>query len=444
MGLLLSLLTAVFSILAIYIFSHSIASSVFCTFILVVGHIYCESISAEARQRGHMLLYVTIALLHYSDIMVNLLTYNYDRFLMKAPDQWLFYNVSEVFSHNNFSYIIYKCFEKPEYVDLNGYLFYISVLAYIANVFFDGNCWMLQILGSTLFGVLSTLVIYKMFLLFVGPKKAFKYALFFCSLSFFAFFSPFLMRDIHIALIIVYVTYIVLKPFSAPNVVRLIMLTIVAYSFRSESGLFLLVFIGLYYWNQYRKRVDLSISILIILFVGMLISIIVYQKFVLTTGGYYDKLFSQVGNDSNSSYNMLPSYLVQPFLFVNSQITVIPNFKEVLNSDNLCQTLLFLLEVTQTYLWTFISVFLLKWLFIDKRRKKIPTNIMMIYYISILFIAINTFDMASRRIFGVYPFMFILFAFLMQKYHKREIKKFMLPYLVIYTAWCAFVMLVIR
>ena len=134
---------AVLTILLLYFVSHSIAATFFSCVIFAVGHLYCETIKNETKNRAHFLMncififYLIIALLHYGDTMLNLLAYSYDKHLMKVPDQLWFYQVAKEFSGNHdFSIIIHRCFVNPEYSDLNGYLFYISVIAYIADVFF--------------------------------------------------------------------------------------------------------------------------------------------------------------------------------------------------------------------------------------------------------------------------------------------------------------------
>ena len=108
-------------------------------------------------------------------------------------------------------------------IENEGYIFYIGMLAYMAEHFFDGNHLLLQFLGSVISGSLMAIVFYKICLLFFDAKRSVIYALLYSLCTVVFYYSFTLVRDIHIAFFYILSFYIIFKRFSIKGFVLLLL-----------------------------------------------------------------------------------------------------------------------------------------------------------------------------------------------------------------------------
>lgn len=150
----------------------------------------------------------------------------------------------------------------------------------------DGNNLLYQFMGSVLFGSLFSIVLYKIFLLYIDGKKAFGYVLIFSLCSVVFSYGFLFLRDVVILFFYVSILYIVLRKFTVRNLVGLILLSFIVFQLREEHGLFSLVFIAYYIYKAFRK-----IKVLV-----WLLLLCLPVVFFVYFGTYFDRSVSSMEN----------------------------------------------------------------------------------------------------------------------------------------------------
>ena len=197
----LSYIAGIFVILLALVVGQSFAVLFLTFFFYVIGHLVCFSIEKPNRKEGVILFnwvfsgLILFAILHYLNTIVN-----YSDFAVDWRDEYKFWLISEDFSqYANIKKVFKDSFSVYRLSDLPGYAFYIGSLAYVAENFFDGNHLLLQFIGTTFWGGMSSLLLYKCFLLYFSRKDSFKYVICFSLFSVLFAYSFVFLRDIIIA-----------------------------------------------------------------------------------------------------------------------------------------------------------------------------------------------------------------------------------------------------
>lgn len=189
--MIISFVVAFLAIILTFVCSGAFASLLMTVFVFVSGQLLCRTIGRENRDRGRLLFNIVFscltvfACIHYMDTVVD-----WQAFALDWNDEYKFWKLSETLSgYLSVKSIFVDCFINRNVgglIENQGYVFYIGILAYIAETFLDGNNLLCQFMGSVLFGSLFSIVLYKIFLLYIDGKKAFKYVLIFslCSVVF--------------------------------------------------------------------------------------------------------------------------------------------------------------------------------------------------------------------------------------------------------------------
>lgn len=215
---------------------------------------------------------------------------DWQAFALDWNDEYKFWKLSETLSCSpSVKSIFVDCFINRNvggFIENQGYVFYIGILAYIAETFLDGNNLLCQFMGSVLFGSLFSIVLYKIFLLYIDGKKAFKYVLLFSLCSVVFSYGFLFLRDVVILFFYASIQYIVLRKFTVRNLVGLILLSFIVFQLREEHGLFSIVFIAYYIYKAFRK-----IKVLVwLLLLGLPVVFFVYF------GTYFDRTVSSMGH----------------------------------------------------------------------------------------------------------------------------------------------------
>ncbi len=187
------------------------------------------------------LLYAGIVYLSYKEI---------NGFFL-YPDQQSFYGIGESLSkRSSISQIFYRCFIQRAHLEQEGAYFLFGSIGYIANNYFDGNSVLLQSIYISFLAILSSLFIYKTLVYYVSNKQAFNYTLCFILLSPIFYYSPWILRDVHIAFLFSLGIYLIHTRFSTSRLLLFIPLILITIQFRTETGLFVLFMPFLYLYFQ--------------------------------------------------------------------------------------------------------------------------------------------------------------------------------------------------
>lgn len=412
----------IISILVIFLLalvSSSISVLVFSACIYLGGILICQTISYENRIKGYFVLnivfsiYMLFALFHYMDAVVD-----WGYFANPGRDEYKFWNESIYFSqYASIGQIVKDClWGDIVFYETRGYILYVGIIAYLADHIFDGNNLLLQFLGSVLWGVLMSVVFYKICLLYLGSKKSVKYALFYslCTVAFVYSFK--LLRDIHVAFFYMLSIYIVLKKFSIKGLLLLLLNVIIVWQLRLEHGLFLLVFVSYYLYDKV-KRYPVLVGLLCIVIMGVFITY--FMQSLETVNRSMEHYTEYTSDDALARDNSLgaviyrlPSPLKEIAIVFYSQIQPFPSWYNLSNATNVYAGITSSVDIVVSAFWSIAMMSSFVWLLFYGMYKRIPNKFSYLLLIAITFLFLNTSNMNMRRIMCVYPIFFILYVWM--------------------------------
>lgn len=419
------ILTFFFTILIIIIacsVSGSLSVFAFSIFLYIIGLLMCSKIKKCNRSQGYIVLNIVFsvitlfAVFHYMDAFVD-----WQNFAQAGNDEYKFWLSSE--RHAHYPSISQICIESYttyyDLVDTKGYVCYIGILAYLAEHFLDGNNLLLQIEGSVLFGVLTSIMLYKIFLIYFSARKSLKYTLLFSLCSIMFYYSFKYLRDIHITFFYVLSLYVVLRKISVRGIIILLCNIIIVWQLRLEHGVFLIVFLTYYIFNAIKKNVLVTVLFFVIVAVIFLIYFIdVYDSIMNSMANY--EVRSNLGdglkeNSFGAFIYKFPSPIKEILLVINSQIQPFPSWHLLADCTNIYSVLVSLVEIVRGIFWFVIVSSIFIWLFAYKKLKKVPLNFKYLMLIVLVFLFANTSNMTERRLICVYPMIFLLYVWLKEK-----------------------------
>ena len=438
-----SLTFAVTAILLTIGISGSFASCSMAIFTFVLGHLYCNTVNScnryWVRKAFNVVFSLTtvFACIHYLDTVVN-----WNDFAIGWKDEYKFWSFTQEGSVNDIGSLFYDCFIRRIHITDEGYLFYISIISYIANNFFDGNHLLLQFLGSGLFGCLASVVLFKIYSRYFNAKEAYTntWILSFCSVVFFYSFQ--FLRDIHIYCFYLVAFNMLLDRCSVKGVVFFILLTIIVFQLRFANGLFCLVLLAYYFYKQFRKyKWLLPVFIIIVISVFLKYFGEDYYAVVQAMNRYMEFTEEAIGSEQGLSAVIvrLPSGIKESVSFLNFMLQPFPSWNGLLESINIFDGIIGILPMIYQLFWFFVFALTVKWLVFDKKFKELPLDMRWLLIIVFIFICLNLSNPNQRRIMCAYPIVFLVYAY---------VKEYCIPAkvvrsnkIVVFVCWLSMVLL---
>ena len=355
---------------------------------------------------------------------------DWQTFALDWSDEYKFWKLSETLSgYPSVKSILVDCFINRNvggFIENQGYVFYIGILAYIAETFLDGNNLLYQFMGSVLFGSLFSIVLYKIFLLYIDGKKAFKYVLLFSLCSVVFSYGFLFLRDVVILFFYASIQYIVLRKFTVRNLVGLILLSFIVFQLREEHGLFSLVFIAYYIYKAFRKIKVLVWLLLLCLPVVFFVYFGTYFDSSVSSMEHYTEFTAEQAKfaDGLSLYIFkLPPVIKEVVLFFYSAVSPVPPWKQLFASMNLFDGIVSLHVIVYTIFWYIVFYSTFKWLVLDGRIKQLPVDMIWLSGIAVLFIVLNLSNPAHRRLMAVYPVIYLAYCLVKEKIPRPVVNK---------------------
>ncbi len=425
-NILVLLIIAISSLL-----SYSLAVFVFSILIYTLGHIYSISIEKSKRENATFLFNIVLsALIFFATLYYFHTVVDYNSFALEWKDEYKFWQMSqELASFISIKEIFNETYSYWQYMGLPGYAFYIGSLGHIADNFLDGNNLLFQFLGSILWGSLSTLVLYKIFLLYFNKGVAFKNVLYFSLLSVVFSYSFFFLRDIIIVFFYLLVFNIVLRKFNWFGLLKIGLISFIVWQIRFEHGLFVIVFGGYYIYRRFKSNKFVLILSIIsgLIVVGTLFYDSLF-KASMTIERYSD--FSESSaldvDDSLGKYiYSLPSPIKEIARFFNSQIQPFPSWIALSQSSNVYQGIVNILPIIYSLFWFVVVFSLMKWTIINKTYKLLSKDLILLSLIIFAFLFVVTMGSGGvRRIMCVYPFVYLIYCLCQSNISsKRELSR---------------------
>ena len=355
---------------------------------------------------------------------------DWQTFALDWSDEYKFWKLSETLSgYPSVKSILVDCFINRNvggFIENQGYVFYIGILAYIAETFLDGNNLLYQFMGSVLFGSLFSIVLYKIFLIYIDGKKVFKYVLIFSLCSVVFSYGFLFLRDVVILFFYASIQYIVLRKFTVRNLVGLILLSFIVFQLREEHGLFSLVFIAYYIYKAFRKIKVLVWLLLLCLPVVFFVYFGTYFDRTVSSMEHYTEFTAEQAKfaDGLSLYIFkLPPVIKEVVLFFFSAVSPVPPWKQLFASMNLFDGIVSLHVIVYTIFWYIVFYSTFKWLVLDGRIKQLPVDMIWLSGIAVLFIVLNLSNPAHRRLMAVYPVIYLAYCLVKEKIPRPVVNK---------------------
>ena len=424
--MILSFIFALFSILITYLCSNSFASFMMAGTTFVLGQIFCNIVQRENRDKAKILFnivfsFLTIfACIHYMDTVVDWSTFAQD-----WRDEYKYWLILEDVKHSTSLYDVLE-YVNERFSENNGHNSYIAILAYLAERYFDGNSLLLHFLGSALFGSLSSVVFFKILLLYFDKTKAMKNAIIFSLLSGVLTYGFNLVRDIHVYFFFLINTYILLTKFEVKKVIMLVLSCIILFSLRFESGMFALVFPIFYIYNKFKKN-----WLLLLLFIPIVMSIAVsvfmdnYSK-LKEAVEFYNQSFNDVLANTDGLTKIvesLPPVIKEIFSFLQWIIFPFPSYNALTQSSNIWNVLTSILIIVYQFFHLMIMFLTAKWLLVNKTAKLLPSQIKYALIIGLALAFVSLSNMTTRRVLITYAIIYVAYLIIKEKLSLSVIKK---------------------
>jgi hypothetical protein len=311
-----------------------------------------------------------------------------------------------------------------EYVDMPGTAYYNGWIATLSNIFGE-NTVLTQKIATLASAALSPMVMYGISRLYLSEYRSMHVALIFGFLSFTLFLSSIILRDIHIALMFIIAIYIILQKISILNMFTLVIVSVISYTFREQTGIFMIGLTAIYFFSFINIHVKNKFfiffiyTILVLGIVGVIFNSGLMDMFHQITNSSAERSASAVSSGSlGAKIAKLPFGLNLVALLGFSQLQPFPPSWIFSEGHKGFLELSYLVSGMAWFLgWGFLLYGIFK--------KDIFTNIdikmKLMFFSAILFLVLVAFiDFNPRRQMPVYP---ILYMIMVLSYLKMTISE---------------------
>ena len=301
---------------------------------------------------------------------------------------------------------------------------------------------MLQVLGTTLPGMLSSIVCFKLLFYYVDVESAKHYALIYLLLSPALIVCLGIHRDAWIAFLymcLVYLWYV--KGFSLKTLLVELLICGLLLTIRIQHGMFAFVFIFLtalsstkrYKWFFY------LITLAIIITYGTLLFTLVNDEIGSTVAYYENRVeesLSQIDSGLGRYVYALPTPIKEFAQILVLQMQF-PPWQSLLASTSFYEAVIGILRLCINALWLYIFLFSLLLFFKKKNYRRVPQELKLGFALFFLFILLNSTNMVLRRVVCIYPCLFILYAYLKSTVVTVRMKtRFSKGFIIVYSLLC--------
>lgn len=347
----------------------------------------------------------------------------------------LYYDTIDVFLPNTHDYIRYNSNLFAALKDIwggydifnrfqAGYYTILTLIGFIAKVFGADLYYSIQ-LGSLAICSLLPIVLYRILRLQnVSCRESSFYSIIIALFSVSFIFSNVILRDGMVALMIIYLIYLCLKEVSTINIVKIVAVIVAIISFRVETGLVCVIFIPFYLWNN-RKQLQRFVFIsLISLGITFALLWVLWTNNTIITSLYhnnYDWYSAHVdeGVGMIARFQRLPPIISDVFSVIYTFLQPLPCWLRMAPSYNItlpeCYNIMNFPNVFSAFFNFYILVFTVFYLCDSGKSfknscKLIYKSWMWVLIPICIFLFVQSSVVEQRRIFGVYLYLYIMWA----------------------------------
>ncbi|MEB8329864.1 hypothetical protein OO009_10905 [Flavobacteriaceae bacterium KMM 6897] len=428
MGILLLLAVIVSGGIILITSSTSIAISLLFFITLGTGMSYWLSNGNSKDTKNLLNIFYAVYAIYALFSVVGYLDYVEINDFFLFNDQMPFYEFGDILSENaSISQIFQDCFIHRIHEENEAAYFVFGVIGFVANTYFDGNSIFLQSLHISFLAMVLNLFLYKIILFHTNRGEALKYTLLFAFFSPLLFYSPWILRDIHIALLFAIGIYIMHTQFSIKRLLLFIPLIVVTLEFRLEMGLFCFFMPVYYIYFRGKKHRNYKLLVASFIFIGIAVSGLALNFLIRsideTLGsfeGYSNYTEENLGDGLGAMLYELPAGLKQIAITFFSQITPFPAWGKFLVSETIYEYVIAFVEFCGAVFWSCLFLFMAFSFTSSRVRKNLSKENIVVIIIILAFLLGNSSEMNTRRILCIYPLIFIIYLNIRQMLPKRK------------------------
>jgi len=403
--------------------------------------IYITSLIKSDKNKDEINIYRIAYLAGYFFILLSFIYMNshnyeyllgYDGIAVYMPNTEIYLNAGNYFSVLKQVWANYSFFDR----NMPGYYTVLTFFGKIAQLI-NANLYVSLQLSTLFFAPFIGIVLYKIFLL-LGidqlSKKRYRYTLYILIFSVLFYFSTFIARDTHIALLYLIAIYLTFeKSYSLRNIIRLILVILITCTFRIESGLFLIIMIPVYLLLTLQKRsykIEAIIASLVVFFV--LASFVsnnmnrIQVTYKVNKENYVEVVAEESGMIANLQRIPIAGDIIsivynasQPLPFWGKMA---PSGKDNLGPE-VYNIMNFPLAFASFFNW-FVITYILFWILSSKLKKRtkgqISKPLKYSLFVGTIFLYIQSAVIAQRRLMGFYCVFYILFFIIYSNLRSNE------------------------
>lgn len=386
-----------------------------------------------------LILYGVYLAFAWSSVELGNFFYNY-------VDQFHFWEKGDELARSpSVGHIFSDCFVQRVHIEQEAIYFWFGSLGYFANKFLGGNNVYFQMCWVSFFAVLQNLVVARLALLFANSKTAFKWSLIFSVGSFLLGYSPWLLRDVHIAFFFSLGLLLLFRGMTLWGMVLQVFILTILHQLRYESCFLYLPIVGYYFWFAGKKSSSRLLFRVCAIFgglcglIGAIGFLITFGETVLNTGRSYNEWTAEVATEGGISryIYMLPAGIRHFFVIVYSQMAPFPFWTTLLACRTPSQFLLEGVDAASPIIWPYIAFFTVYRACPLQRLKSSPFLIKFLILYSALFLIANSTNIHFRRLLCVTPIIFLLFLYFHERTRPEERSRFRGIFILFYFGGCA-------
>lgn len=400
------------------VFDGKISTFLILCSIFILGMLFSLFLSKGKRILGFKLFEIVYFAYVLSALIVSTSFSASDNFMLSDASRYI-----ENYMHRTQLYFdsedFYDCYF--QFSDSNLlYNFYLNVAAMFANKSLDG----LSVYGMTLlqtgWGVLSSIVLFRILARHVRIERAYRYTLVFLLCSMFLFYSIVIVRDIIICFLYLCAFNIIDKKFSWLGVINLLLLIFLTWGIRLYSGVFLFTFLAYYLYLRFRKSRLKSIATILFLVVvlfavsGMMTSSLMEQT---TADLQHNEELSAERSAGGlvSTLLSLPPGISQLAIVLFTMIRPLPPLGIYVNVETFSHFIMATICLVAGFFWFVVFYSLCYKLFVKKCIFKIPFENIIFLAICMVFLLAAATHPDIRRMLPVFPVLFVQYVVLCEK-----------------------------
>lgn len=385
-----------------------------------------------------LLLYGGYLAVAWSSVSPEVYFYNY-------VDQFHFWEkCEELAQYPSIGRIFEDCFVRRIHIEQEAIYFWFGTLGCIANKFLGGNNVYFQMYWVSFFAVLLNITVARLALLFTDSKTAFKWTLIFSGCSFLLGYSPWLLRDVHIAFLFTLGLLLLFRGGTLWGIGLQFIIVIVLYQLRYESCFLYLPVLGYYVWFWGRgasSRVIIRVCAVLggmCAFAGSIGFLISFLETILSTGTSYNEWTVEMASEGGLAryIYMLPPGIRHFFVVVYSQMTPFPFWTTLWACRTPSQFILEGVDAISPIVWPYIAFFTVYRVCSLQRLKSSPVIVKFLIVYSALFLIANSSNIHFRRLLCVTPIIFLLFLYFRERSSPGERSRFLGMFSFCYLCGC--------